>query len=473
MVLDFSYYTNVFFVLYFWISRIIIGYFSTVNIYYIYVAYQKPSMFERKLVPLITELLNEFRVIYLTGPRQAGKTTLTKMIAQKSGLEYISFDNQTILQSAKNDPIGFINSLHDKKVVLDEFQYIPELIPAIKYASDSLPPGVKGKFLLTGSADIFRSAKTQEALPGHMARLELYPLSLSEKFNTDLNIIDLLCNGEFNLNNLTLLTRQELGSFILQGGYPEVQDKSPRAQQIWYKSYVEGRLFKDFEALYHAKGDYRSKLESLIPYLAGISGNLLKYSSISNDIGENDKVIKSYIEVLELMFIIKRVPAYLKNKAKRQAITMPKLQSIDTGLACSLLGIKNEDQLINSLHFGGLLENLIYMELLKQNSWSEEKVELLHFRDKYQNEVDIVLERDNHQIIGVEIKASATVNMHDFKGLIKLAEFNPSKFQYGVIFYSGKEILPFHQNEIKLFALPISLFIMSNTKKDDVLQEKS
>ncbi|HDU8078276.1 TPA: AAA family ATPase, partial [Legionella pneumophila] len=179
-------------------------------------------MFERKLTPIITELLAEFRIVYLTGPRQAGKTTLTKIIAQNSGFKYISFDNQTILQSAQNDPLGFINSLHNKKVVLDEFQYIPELIPAIKHASDNLPPNVKGKFLLTGSADIFRSGKTQEALPGHMARLELYPLSLSEKYKTDYNIVDLLCNENFNLNNLTLLTRADLANFILAGGYPEV-----------------------------------------------------------------------------------------------------------------------------------------------------------------------------------------------------------------------------------------------------------
>lgn len=419
-------------------------------------------MYDRKLAPIISDLLTEFRVIYLTGPRQSGKTTLTKILGQELGLEYISFDNPTILLSARNDPIGFINSLHNKNVVLDEFQYVPELIPAIKHASDNLPPNVKGKFLLTGSADIFRSAKTQEALPGHMARLELYPLSLAERYKTDYNLIDLLCNGDFTMNNLTMLTRQDLAQYIIQGGYPETQDKSPRAKQIWYKSYIEGRLFKDFEALYHAKGNYRSKLESLIPYLAGLSGNLLKYSSVSNDLGEDDKLIKAYIEVLELMFIIKRVPAYLKNKAKRQAVTIPKLQSIDTGLACSILGIKNEEQLINNLHFGGLLENLIYMELLKQNTWSEEKVELLHFRDKYQNEVDIVMERENHQIIGIEIKASTTVNAHDFKGLIKLAEFNPSKFQYGVIFYSGKEILPFSQNNIKLLALPISILLTSS-----------
>lgn len=416
-------------------------------------------MFERKLTSIVIELLKEFRIVYLTGPRQAGKTTLTKSISPDYGLEYISFDNQTILQSAQNDPIGFIDYFKNKKLILDEFQYIPELIPAIKQTSDNLSATEKGKFLLTGSADIFRSGKTQEALPAHMARLELYPLSLSEKFNTQNNIIDLLCNQNFNINLIDSISHQQLADLILLGGYPEVQDKSPRGKQIWYNSYLEGRLFKDFETLYAARGDYRAKLKSLVPYLAGLAGNLIKYSNISNDLGQEDKLIKAYIEILELMFIIKIVPAYLKNKAKRQAITMPKLQMIDTGLGCSLLGIKNVDQLINSSHFGGLLENLIFMELLKQNGWSNEQVELFHFRDKYKNEVDIVLERDNSQIIGIEVKASATIKQQDFKGLIKLAEFNPAKFQYGVVFYSGKEVLPFSQNNVQLYALPIGLFL--------------
>lgn len=416
-------------------------------------------MFKRKLTPIVIELLREFRIVYLTGPRQAGKTTLTKSIALEYELEYISFDNQNILHSAQIDPVGFIYSFKNKKLILDEFQYIPELIPAIKQISDNLPVNEKGKFLLTGSADIFRSGKTQEALPGHMARLELYPLSLSEKFDTQNNMIDLLCHQNFANHQLENIDRQQLANLILQGGYPEVQDKSPRSKQIWYNSYIEGRLFKDFAALYAARGDYRSKLKALIPYLAGLAGNLVKYSNIANDLGQKDQLIKSYIEILELMFIIKIVPAYLKNKAKRQASTMPKLQMIDTGLACSLLGIKNVDQLINSSYLGGLLENLIFMELHKQNAVSDEQVNLLHFRDKYQNEVDIVIERDNNQIIGLEVKASATINQHDFKGLIKLAEYNPANFQYGAVFYSGKEILPFSQNKIQLYALPISLFL--------------
>ncbi len=108
---------------------------------------------------------------------------------------------------------------------------------------------------------------------------------------------------------------------------------------------------------------------------------MIKYSNIAHDIGQEDKLVKAYIEVLELMFIIKIVPAYLNNKTKREAITIPKLQAIDTGLACSLLGIKNDHQLINSRYFGSLLETLIFMELLKQNGWSDEQVELFHFRE--------------------------------------------------------------------------------------------
>ena len=416
-------------------------------------------MLNRKLTPVVMDLLSEFRILYLAGPRQAGKTTLVRDIAAKKSLTYISFDDQTVMNAAKSDPVGFIDGLKSKNVILDEFQYIPELISAIKQASDNLAPHEKGKFLLTGSADIFRLAKTQESLPGHMVRLELYPLALSEKLNTSCNVIDALCDDDFNDCNIPLVSREKLASWIIQGGYPEVQEKSPRAKKLWYQSYIEGRLFKDFGTLHAARGDYHSRLKGLIAYLAGLSGNLMKYANIANDLGQEDKIIKSYIEILELMFFIKRVPGYLKNKAKRQAVTMPKLQLIDTGLACSILGIQNEKQLIQDQHFGGLLENLIYMELIKQNSWSNEQVSLLHFRDNNQHEVDMVLERENNQIIGVEVKATATLNQRDFTGLIKLAEFNPAQFQKGILFYSGKDILSFSKNGIKLFAVPMGFLI--------------
>ena len=415
-------------------------------------------MYPRNLRPIIEELLAEFRVLYLTGARQSGKTTLVREIAERLNMNYITLDDQATLASVKSDPHGFIRSQGSNRVVLDEFQYSTNLIPAIKEASDRLGPDEKGRFLLTGSADIFRSARTQEALPGHMARLELFPLSLSELSGQSLNIIDYLLAGNFQSRSVPFISREQLAGMILQGGYPEVQNKTARASQIWFKSYMEGRLYKDFESLYAARGDYHSKLRAMMPFLAGLSGNLLKYSNIANDLELNDKLVKSYIEILELMFIVRRVPSYLKNRSKRLVTRMPKIHYVDTGLACSLLGLRNQDQLLKSQFYGGLLENLVYMECCKQASWAQEDIGMYYFRDKRKHEVDIVIERSNTKIIGVEVKASASVKTQDFRGLAKLAEFAGKAFETGVLFYTGQEILPFKQGANTFYALPIGLF---------------
>jgi uncharacterized protein len=416
-------------------------------------------VYPRQMITLMREMLEQFRILYLTGPRQAGKTTLVHALACELDMVYLTLDQQAVLESATQDPHGLIQSLEGQQVALDEFQYAPQLIPAIKAASDALPSGATGKFLLTGSADIFRSAKAQEALPGHMARLELYPLSVSEITGQERNLIDYLIAGDFHAQTITLLKREQLAQWILTGGYPEVQGKSPRARQLWFKSYMEGRLFKDFETLYAARGDYHSRLQALAPYLAGLCGNLVKYANISNDLSLDDKLVKNYIEILELMFIVRRVPAWLKNRAKRQATGMPKLHFIDTGLACHLLGLRTPEQLLASQFYGGLLETLLYMECCKHAGWAQDDTMLYHFRDKKQNEVDLVLEQSNGEIIGIEIKASVSVTTRDFKGLNILADYAGQKFRHGVLFYTGKDVLPFKQGEHRFYALPLGLLM--------------
>ncbi len=414
-------------------------------------------MYRRYSETLLKELLNEFRILYLTGPRQAGKTTLARQIANDLGMLYVSLDEQTALTSARSDPHGFIESF-TKPVVLDEFQYAPELITAIKLASDQLQPDQYGRFFLTGSADIFSSAKTQEALPGHLARIELYPLSITEIIGGNFNLIDfLLADSLFIPDNLPILNRKQLAETIINGGYPELQSKSPRAKKIWFESYIQGRLFKDFTSIYNPKGDYHTKLKTLIPYLAGLSGNLLKYASIANELAQNDKVVKSYIEVLEWMFIIKRIYPFVKNQAKRQTTGMPKLHTVDTGLACYLLGLTKSQQLLASTFYGGLLESFVVMECFKHLAWAEETMNIYHFRDGKKNEVDIILEQADGYLIGIEVKASSTVRESDFKGLRKFAELVGERLKYGIVFYTGSRLLPFCENQ-PFYALPLSVF---------------
>ncbi len=333
-------------------------------------------LYRRPIKDRIIELLHDFRIVYLTGPRQAGKSTLARELAKELGLGYYTFDDAALLASAQSDPQGLLASLK-KPLVLDEFQMAPSLIGAIKMVSDNAE-GQKGLFLLTGSSDIFRSAHAQEALPGHMARVELYPISHSERHDDRRNQIDWLLGGSFDDALPQALDRITLGQMLLEGGYPEAISKSPRSRSVWFTSYTEGRLLKDFETMHQVKGDYHSKLSALIRTLAGMTGNLVKYANIANDLAQDDKTVKRYMEILELMFIIHRLNPYVRNSAKRAVVGMPKLHFVDTGLACHLLGLKQAETLHTSQFFGGLVENFVYGELLKHAAWAAEEVSFFH-----------------------------------------------------------------------------------------------
>ncbi len=426
-------------------------------------------MLARHLHTLVRDMLGEFRIVYVTGPRQSGKTTLARRVASEVGMGYFTLDDPAVRAAAAADPHGFVRSFGNRRIVLDEIQYAPELVPALKEVSDrsastwsssnlERPTPGKGLFLLTGSADIFRSARVQEALPGHMARLELLPLSISELRGGERNLIDYLVAGNFDPEEMhTPPTRKQIANRILLGGYPEVQEMSPRARTIWFRSYVEGRFFKDFETLRAARGDYHGRIRALAPHLAGLSGKLLKYANVGNHLELNDKLVKSYIEIFELMFLTRRLPPYRKDPARRIAVRMPKLHFLDTGLASHLLGLRTEARLLASQHYGALLETLVFLECAKHAEWADEEVAIHHYRDRKKREVDMVLERPDGRIVGVEVKASATVRSNDFNGLAALAELAGPAFERGVLVYTGVEVLSFHRGSTRMYAMPLSL----------------
>ncbi|MCY4356617.1 MAG: DUF4143 domain-containing protein [Gammaproteobacteria bacterium] len=420
-------------------------------------------MFQRYVQNLLYELMGEFRIVYLTGPRQSGKTTLAKIVAEMLSIRYVSLDDQAMRAAVEFDPHGFVRSLGDECLVIDEFQYVPGLVPAIKEASDQLATNQRGKFLLTGSADLFASTRVQEAMPGHLARLELLPLSVAEIVGNRRNALDsLLQKRDPYQSEYPELTRIQIADAIVCGGFPEMIGKSRQIRKVWFDSYIRGRLLKDFESLYATRKDCHSNIAALTPRLSGLSGNLLKYAKIGRDLELDDRLVKRYIETLELMFIFQRIPSYAKNRAKRLVVSLPKIFSTDTGLACALLGIRNGESLLTTNHYGALLENLVYLELRKAAVWAKEPISLLHFRDNRQREVDLVIEKDDGKVTGVEVKASASVSVRDFRGLSALSELTGERFEQGILLYTGHRVLPFRISGRNFLALPLTAVIPAN-----------
>ncbi len=413
-------------------------------------------MYKRHIKKRILESLEEFRIVYLPGARQAGKSTLVRQLSEETGRQYITLDEQVLRDSAKSDPAGFIEVYEGEDLCIDEVQYIPQLVMAIKQVSDLLTPQQKGKFLLTGSTDLFAGKEVMDRLPGHMDTLTMYPLTLNELEGKTHNIVDRIVNSSFIKNGDVITSTPDLCEKILCGGYPEVQSKSSRTRNSWFRSYVQARVLKDFEHVYNGRGDYITHANALLNLLSGRCGNLLSYNNLANELGIGDEKTKNMIVALEQMFIVRRATGYIKNRSKRLAVTTPKIHFIDTGLACYLLGIRTQEQLLDSQFFGGLLENMFYIDLCKNAVFSDNEVEMYHFRDHQQKEVDIVLEEPGGMVTGIEVKAAKSFTRSDFSGLVSLASYAGSKFKQGFLLYSGERMLPMKIDGHDFTAIPFS-----------------
>ena len=177
---------------------------------------------------------------------------------------------------------------------------------------------------------------------------------------------------------------------------------------------------------------------------------------MASELGIGDEKVKNITVALEQMFIVHRAHGYIKNRAKRLAVTAPKLHFVDTGLACYLLGIRNQEQLLTSPFFGGLLENLVFLDIVKNAVFSRNEVEIYHFRSHQKKEVDIVLEEPGGLITGVEAKAAKSFSTSDFSGLATLATYAGSRFKQGFLLYTGDRILPMKINGHAFTAIPFS-----------------
>lgn len=402
-------------------------------------------MYPRKIRRRIETALTDTRVVLVTGPRQAGKTTLVKQIAG-GDLPYFTLDNLTTLTAAQQDPIGFIRGLD--RAVIDEVQRAPALMLAIKESVDNDPR--PGRFLLTGSSDLMTLPRVADSLAGRMEVISLLPLSQSELLSTTSTFLEQIFSGEIPPIKHAVVADDLIDS-VITGGYPEaIARKSPSRKQDWYLNYIDAIVQRDLHDI--AQIEHSLLIPRLLQSLAHHSSQLVNHSKIGSVLDMNHTTTNKYIGILEQLYLIKKLPAWHSNRLKR-LIKTPKLHFLDTGLLAALLGISKAKVKKDRRLFGALLETFVFSELLKDSSWSDMRCEFSHYRDKQQHEVDIVIQNRSGELVGIEVKASATVTGDDFTGLRKLAEAHKEKFVLGLVLYDDDKTVPFSD---RLHAVPVS-----------------
>jgi predicted AAA+ superfamily ATPase len=394
----------------------------------------------------IEQALSDTRVVLLAGPRQAGKTTLAQSLGD-SNRTYLTLDNATTLAAAEADPTGFIRGTD--RAIIDEIQRAPDLLLAIKENVDADPR--PGRFLLTGSANLMTIPRVADSLAGRMETIRLMPLAQAEILGgAPPAFLDSAFAGAPPKIG-KIVVGGALVEAVLTGGYPEaLTRKSWARRQDWYLDYVDAVLGRDVRDI--SGIDQLDRMPRLFRVLAEHSGQLVNYAGAGGAIGLNHVTTQKYAGILEQLFLIRTLPPWHGNMLKRLT-KRPKLHLLDAGLLAALRGVTPVSVARDRDTFGAILETFVFSELLKMAGWGGGRLNFSHYRDKDQYEVDIVLEDRRNNVVGIEVKASATVTSNDFRGLRRLAGDTDGRFAAGLVLYDHDRIVPFGD---RLWAVPLS-----------------
>lgn len=404
-----------------------------------------PLLYSRLIEARIAEALADTPVVLVAGPRQAGKTTLVRQMATQ-GMRYLTLDDELTLLSARADPVGMVRSLDS--AIIDEIQRAPQLLLAIKKSIDENRR--PGRFLLTGSANLMALPAVADSLAGRMETLTLLPLSQSELYGSTANWVDAAFSGRL-LKVAMSVVGAALVEAVLRGGYPEaISRTNARRRTVWARQYIDALIQRDVRDV--AGIDKLDQLPRFLRSLAQVSGQMCNYTQLGGQVGLDSKTAARYVGVFEQMYLLKRVEVWAGNRLRR-VVKTPKLQFVDAGLLATLLDLGPAEVQQDRSRFGNVLETFAYGELLKHITTAEDDYRLLYYRDVDLFEVDVVIENAAGQLIGVEIKAAATVKASDLQGLKKLAGVAGDQFKMGVLLYDGTETMPLGD---RLWAAPLS-----------------
>jgi uncharacterized protein len=340
--------------------------------------------------------LTQFRALCITGPRQSGKTTLSKILFK--GKPYVNFENPTVQLEAALEPELFLKK-YKGGAIFDEVQRVPHLF---RYLQEILDKNTKrGQYILTGSNNFLLQEQVAQTLAGRAGYLSLLPLSYAElkttKFKTD-----------------------DVDKLILTGGYPEIWNEN-LTPSTWYNSYIQTYVQRDVRLLKNITN--LATFNRFLYLCANYAGQLINRDELAKHTGIDTKTVLAWLGLLESSFILYTLQPWHNNMNKR-IVKSPKLYFYDTGLLCNLLGIKSETALKKHIAYGAIFENWVISEIRKNKYNNGEQSGLYFFRDSIGNEVDLINESDG-TATAIEIKAATKVNNSMYKGLQFWLKNNP------------------------------------------------
>lgn len=369
-------------------------------------------MIRRDLEKPLREAARQFSAVAIVGPRQSGKTTLTQKVFNKH--TYVSLEDLDKRELARADPRAFLHDNASKTgIIIDEIQHVPELLSYMQTIIDREKK--KGFFIVTGSQNLLINEAIRQTLAGRIAILTLFPLSVHE------------------LEHASLLPSR-IEEVVFKGTYPRLYSEEISPVKL-HENYIKGYIERDVRQIKNILD--LNLFQKFLQLCAGRIGQILNLNSLGADCGIDHKTVRAWISLLEASYIIFLLNPYYKNFGKR-LIKSPKLYFVDTGIACSLLNIKNVQDL--SAHYlrGGLVESFIISDLFKQSYNIDRKPSLYFWRDMTGNEIDCMVETAL-TVIPIEIKAGTTVSSDYFKQFVYLKKIEEFPADKKIVIYAGNE----------------------------------
>ncbi|MEM7180804.1 MAG: ATP-binding protein [Spirochaetota bacterium] len=364
-------------------------------------------MRSREIEPIVQKYAKQYPIVTISGPRQSGKTTLSKMLFPKK--KYASLENPDLREFARTDPNGFIQRYREG-AIFDEVQRCPELVSYLQTEVDT--DTTPGRFILTGSGQFELMENVSQSLAGRTAIVRLLPFSLLEAYPEQMPSLD---------------------QVLLTGFYPAIFDRELNPREM-YGFYTDTYIEKDVRNLLNIKD--LSRFEVFLKLCAGRSGQQLNLNEIGTAAGINHNTVKSWISILETSFIIKRVQPYYNNLNKR-LVKAPKIYFLDTGLVCYLLGIKQTEHLEHHPLRGAIFETYVVSEIIKNRYNQGYKEDLYYMRDSKGHEIDLVLDHGLNCSL-CDIKSAQTIASDFFKNL-KYYEKTELQIDTKYLVYGGED----------------------------------